>query len=293
MTRVFVSHAREDAGVAERIARFLEERGMPCWIAPRDVPGGMEYGAAILQGIEESSVLLLVLSEQSNESQFVHREVERAVSKAKPVLPVRIREIAPSGALEFFLSQAQWVDAWQPPMEQHLDQLLKAIQVLGGEAPAGAASVSHPTATAGRPARRQARGWLGLTALGAVLGAIVIGLLLWAPWQQQRQSAADFLAGTWCQPMSGDASAAWRFTALGQDRVNGELTYTHATDRQRFDATAAWTDEGLNLTFTAPPELVGGEPIRFTRDGDNRLSIVVSAPDPNSIPPEALTRCPG
>jgi hypothetical protein len=165
--------------------------------------------------------------------------------------------------------------------------------VLGGEAPAGVASVSHPTATAGRPARRQACGWLGLTALGAVLGAIVIGLLLWAPWQQQRQSAADFLAGTWCQPMSGDASATWRFTALGQDRVNGEITYTHATDRQRFDTTAAWTDEGLNLTFTAPPELVGGEPIRFTRDGDNRLSIVVSAPDPNSIPPEPLTRCPG
>jgi hypothetical protein len=131
-----------------------------------------------------------------------------------------------------------------------------------------------------------------LTALGALLVAVVIGLLLWAPWESDRKSAAEFLAGTWCQPMSGDASATWRFTALGQDQVNGEITYTHSTERQRFDATAAWTEAGLNLVFTAPPELVGGEPIRFKQDGDNRLEQVVT-PDPNVIPPQPMTRCPG
>jgi hypothetical protein len=237
-------------------------------------------------------VLLLVLSEQSNESQFVHREVERAVSKAKPILPVRIREIAPSGALEFFLSQAQWVDAWQPPMERHLDQLLKAIRALGGEATVPTAAGVASTAAVSGLRRRPARGWLGWTALGAFLVALVVGLLLWAPWETGRPSAAAFLAGTWCQPMSGDASATWRFTALGDDRVNGEITYTHSTERQRFDAAAAWADAGLALTFTAPPELVGGEPIRFAQDGDNRLTQVAS-PDPNVIPPEPMTRCPG
>ena len=180
MAKVFVSHAKEDAAVAERIAGFLESRGLSCWIAPRDVPGGMEYGAAILQGIEESAVLLLVLSEQSNESQFVHREVERAVSKAKPILPIRIREIAPSGALEFFLSQAQWVDAWQPPIERHLDQLLRAIQVLAGGAPtAGASAQPHApvkararTATARRVACGARPRGTGDPRRRAVLGAV-------------------------------------------------------------------------------------------------------------------------
>jgi hypothetical protein len=291
MAKVFVSHAKEDAAVAERIAAFLESRGLSCWIAPRDVPGGMEYGAAILQGIEESAVLLLVLSERSNESQFVHREVERAVSKAKPVLPIRIREIAPSGALEFFLSQAQWVDAWQPPIERHLDHLLRAIEVLAGGAPtAGADAHSHaPIKPA--PARRR-RGVLPAV-LGLAALAVLAAVLFWAPWQdKERPSAADFLAGTWCQPMSGDASATWRFTALGQDRVNGEITYTHSTDRQRFDATAAWTDKGLNLTFTAPPELVGSEPVIFIQDGENRLSQAVTETE-GAIPPEPMTRCPG
>jgi len=71
----------------------------------------MEYGAAIIQGIESSRAMVLVLSEHSNDSHFVRKEVERAVSKAKPVLPVRIREVNPSGSLEFFISSAQWVDA--------------------------------------------------------------------------------------------------------------------------------------------------------------------------------------
>lgn len=295
MAKVFVSHAKEDSAVAERIAAFLESRGLSCWIAPRDVPGGMEYGAAILQGIEESAVLLLILSEQSNESQFVHREVERAVSKAKPVLPIRIREIAPSGALEFFLSQAQWVDAWQPPIERHLDNLLRAIQVLSG-GPASLGSVPRPAqaASAAPPRRRRGvvAGIVGLAAL-AVLGAV----LFWAPWKgEAAKGPADFLAGTWCQPMSGDASATWRFTALGGDRVNAEIAFTHTTERQRFDAAAAWTDgaadKGLTLTLTAPPELVGGKPIVFTRDGENRLTQVVT-PDPNAVAPEPMTRCPG
>ncbi|HKY96033.1 MAG TPA: toll/interleukin-1 receptor domain-containing protein [Kiloniellales bacterium] len=292
MGRVFVSHAKEDSAVAERISGFLESRGVSCWIAPRDVPGGMEYGAAILQGIEESSVLLLVLSEQSNESQFVHREVERAVSKAKPVLPIRIREIAPSGALEFFLSQAQWVDAWQPPIERHLDNLLRAIQVLAGNAPT-TAGTAHPTAAATLSARGRRRRGVLPAVLGLVALAVLAAVLFWAPWQgAERKGAADFLAGTWCQPMSGDASATWRFTALGQDRVNGEITYTHSTERHRFDATATWTDKGLTLVFTAPPELVGGEPIVFTQDGENRLSQVVTETE-GVIPPEPMTRCPG
>lgn len=291
MTKVFISHAEEDAAVANRIVALLEERGVSCWIAPRDIQGGMEYGAAIIEGIEESAVMVLVFSAESNASQFVHREVERAVSKGKPIIPLRIREIEPSGALEFFLSQAQWVPAAKPPIDQYLDKLLASISDLSGIAPGAGAAAAPATATK-PPARARRRGVLA-GAIGLAALAVLAAVLFWAPWRgEERKNAADFLAGTWCQPMSGDASATWRFTALGQDRVNGEITYTHSTERQRFDATAAWTDKGLNLTFTAPPELVGGEPIVFVQDGENRLTQVVT-PTEGVIPPEPMTRCPG
>ena len=133
MAEVFISYASADKDTAFRIAAFLEGQGISCWIAPRDVPPGKDYGAAILDGIAESAALVLILSEEANDSTFVRKEVERAVSKGKPVLPVRIREVAPAGALEFFISSSQWVDAWRSPMEQHLNKLADAISALRGD----------------------------------------------------------------------------------------------------------------------------------------------------------------
>jgi hypothetical protein len=242
-----------------------------------------------------------VLSEQSNQSQFVHREVERAVSKAKPILPMRIREIAPSGALEFFISQAQWVDAWQPPMERHLAQLLVAIRALGGEATApgssAAPAAAMPVTAAPAPPRLSARRRLAAAAF--VLLALAAGLVAWAPWQGgERSGPAAFLAGAWCQPMSGDARATWRFTPLapaadGTERVAGSITYTHSTDSPSFEAAARWTEGGLALTWLAPPEMVDSSPLALATDGDDRLRIVLGAADDAALPPEPLTRCAG
>jgi hypothetical protein len=124
----FISYASEDESVAGTISEYLERTGVSCWIAPRDVRPGADYGSEIIDGIESSSVLVLVLSEHANTSEFVKREVERAVSKGKPIFPVRVREVVPSKSLELFISSAEWVDAWQPPIEQYLGRLADSIR---------------------------------------------------------------------------------------------------------------------------------------------------------------------
>jgi hypothetical protein len=146
MADIFVSYASPDREIAFRIVGFLENQGISCWVAPRDVPPGVEYGQAIIDGIEQSRALVLILSDQSNDSMFVKKEVERAVSKTKPVLPVRIREVTPSGSLEFFISSAQWVDAFKSPMEQHLLPLVGAIKAIGqvGAAPVRSSALPPP-----------------------------------------------------------------------------------------------------------------------------------------------------
>ena len=62
-------------------------------------------------------------SPRTPQSIFVKREVERAVSKGKPVFPIRVREVMPSRSLELFISSAHWIDAWKPPMEKYLERL--------------------------------------------------------------------------------------------------------------------------------------------------------------------------
>ena len=128
---VFISYAAADKPLADDICEVLEVNGIRCWIAPRDIKPGCDYGAEILSAIEASSAFLLVLSAHSNDSQHVKREVERAVSRNIPILPVRIEEVVPSKSLEYFICTFQWVDAFPPPLENPIRRLAENIKALG------------------------------------------------------------------------------------------------------------------------------------------------------------------
>ena len=125
---IFISHSSEDAATSQEIVRLLEARGLKAWIAPRDIAAGHSYGEQILQGLERCGSMLLVLSVASNQSQFVAREVERAVSQGKMVIPFRIQNVLPSKALEFFVSSSHWVDAFSVPLDVAVNAVAQTVQ---------------------------------------------------------------------------------------------------------------------------------------------------------------------
>ena len=124
---VFISYSTADTATTELIRDGLEVTGIACWMAPRDIAPGQDYAEQIINAIEGCTVLLLVLSETSNHSQYVIKEVERAIAKHKIVIPFRIHNIQPSRSLEFFISNAQWIDALDR-VQQVVPILLSAIQ---------------------------------------------------------------------------------------------------------------------------------------------------------------------
>jgi TolB-like protein/Tfp pilus assembly protein PilF len=126
--RVFVSYASQDAAVAQRVCAALEAAGLPCWIAPRDVRAGESYAAAIVQAINSCWMLILVLSKGAIESSHVLREVERASSKKRPVLSIRMDTTPLPPDLEYFLSANQWLDASGGPVEQILPALVESVR---------------------------------------------------------------------------------------------------------------------------------------------------------------------
>ena len=128
----FISYASEDETVATTISQYLERNGVPCWIASRDVRPGADYGSEIISGIEICRALVLVFSGHANASEFVKREVERAVSKGKPIFPVRVQDVPPSKSLELFISSAEWIDAFHPPIDQQLARLAESIRTSQG-----------------------------------------------------------------------------------------------------------------------------------------------------------------
>jgi hypothetical protein len=56
---VFISHSHSDKALADAACARLEERGIRCWITPRDIPPGGDWAAAITEAIASARVFVL------------------------------------------------------------------------------------------------------------------------------------------------------------------------------------------------------------------------------------------
>ncbi len=121
-------------------------------MAPRDILPGIECAEGIIEGINRSRVMVLVFSAYANASPQIHREVERAVHKGLPIIPVRIEDIFPPRALEYFLSSPHWLDALTPPVEAHIHRLADAVTTLLSRLDGTATQTAPPS-----PARERVR----------------------------------------------------------------------------------------------------------------------------------------
>ena len=125
---VFISHSSVDRDVAVAICRALEDAGVRCWMAPRDILEGVEWDEAITDGVERAFLVVLVLSRQSNASPEVAREVRGAVTRKLPILPFCVEDVPPSKALDYALSTAHRFAAYEPPLDDHLRRLVGVVR---------------------------------------------------------------------------------------------------------------------------------------------------------------------
>lgn len=171
--QVFVCHSSKDARVASQAVKILEELGIGCWVAPRDVPAGHQYNQAVIDGIENCSVVLLVLSENSNKSPHVEVEIERAFNYQKLIVPLRMREVLPSKRLEYFVSSAQWVDAFASPLRERLTYVASVVKAVEEKRDVPTVQPERPTLAGrlirGLEATRRYAVPVALTAIAVVL----------------------------------------------------------------------------------------------------------------------------
>ena len=127
---IFISYSAKDVAIAEATCQALEKDGLSCWIAPRDITPGVKFAEAILDGINQCRIFLLILSATSNNSPQVEMEVDRAASKNKFILSFRLDQCALSKSLEYYLGNRHWLEASNPPSEQDFQALINAVRQL-------------------------------------------------------------------------------------------------------------------------------------------------------------------
>lgn len=176
---VFLSHSHVDKHYADAICHCLENAGVRCWVAPRDIRPSEDWAEAIINGMDQCRILLLIFSSHSNNSPQVRREVERAVNKGLTILPFRVEAVTPSKSLEYFISTQHWLDAFGRDLDASLAELLHSVSaVLGARQqdlskPASAAPIPAPAGSgSGAPALQEAELEPVALELARVLGPI-------------------------------------------------------------------------------------------------------------------------
>lgn len=131
---IFISYSSKQKSIADGVCHYLEENGFKCWMAPRDIPVGSEYGDLIEESIKACKVVVLVFSEAASISKWVKGEINVAFAEDKPILPFRIDETEITGGFRVMLNQMHWIDAF-PRYADRLPELIKSICSIIGEQP--------------------------------------------------------------------------------------------------------------------------------------------------------------
>ena len=163
--------------MSDGICAALENAGLRCWIAPRDVQPGRSFAGEITRAIQQSKAMVLVFSAHSNNSEQVLREVQLAVTSHLHIIQFRIEEVVLNDDLRYYLSTPHWLDALTP-LENHLGRLATAVRNLlhPGEAASSQpnAPAPQPPLVSTKPQRPKGR-WV---VIGVAAAVVVAGSLL-------------------------------------------------------------------------------------------------------------------
>jgi len=124
---VFISYKVEEYDAAKAVKDHLEANGIPCWMAPMSIRGGMSYAQEIPPAIRDSSVFLLMLSEKAQASKWVPREVDQAINCGKLIMPYMMEDCPLRSDFSFYLTNVQRYEAFRDP-EETLDRMTRDIQ---------------------------------------------------------------------------------------------------------------------------------------------------------------------
>ena len=118
-------------------------------------PGGVTWAPAIVDAITQSKAVLLLVSQQTNVSRHLPRELDIADKNQIPLLPLRMSDVAMGGALNYYLDNTQWLNLYPGEIKDHAAELVRTVsRLIQQQQPATAAASGEAatTAAAARPA---------------------------------------------------------------------------------------------------------------------------------------------
>ncbi len=128
---VFISYSSKENEFVKQLTNLFELNKIAYWKAPEMIAAGSNYAKEIPQAIRDCAVFLMVVSEASQESIWVEKEVDTAICHRKRIIPVKIDDAPLNDMYRFYLNNVQMVHA---VVENRLIMNLDVIRMVFEEA---------------------------------------------------------------------------------------------------------------------------------------------------------------
>ena len=126
---VFISYSRKDSERVNRIVDILSAQGISAWMDKDGIESGDAFKTVIVSAIDNSGVFLFLSSIFSNSSEWTVKEVNLAIYKKKPIIPIRLDETEYNPSILFDLVGLDYIDILTEQIGSDIEsKLIKSIQ---------------------------------------------------------------------------------------------------------------------------------------------------------------------
>ena len=122
---IFISYSRIDKNIVfPFIKRIENELNTTCWIDSEGIESGSQFEEVIVNAIDESKVVLFMLSDSSINSKWTRREVLYAEDEGKRIVPIVIDGNGLRKWFKFHFGNLDYIDIYE---EEQCDKLLNNL----------------------------------------------------------------------------------------------------------------------------------------------------------------------
>jgi hypothetical protein len=127
MAQIFISYSRKDIDFIRKLARDLESAGYEVWWDLSDLRGGDDWVKTIPAAIASSQYVIVALTPDATESEWVRKEYTQALSLHKKVIPLLLK----TGSVPFALNTINFVNFTSGEYADRFKELLSALDFKG------------------------------------------------------------------------------------------------------------------------------------------------------------------
>jgi hypothetical protein len=89
---------------------------------------GEDWLNSIIDAVEQSEIIVLIFSSNTEKSQWVKVEITLALDNNMRIIPFRIEDFPTQGVFRVLKLRSHWIDAFTPPLEKHVARLVRAVR---------------------------------------------------------------------------------------------------------------------------------------------------------------------